>query len=126
MAQHCPINGVKISATDDPSKVVTVNAFEGKSGDHIEISYTNCKVSGNGSFGIVFQAKLVGGPEDGGEIAIKKVLQDKRFKVRVILPLLVTQSSSQIHFSSYSLESRASDHASRLPSKRRGSEGLLL
>jgi len=82
MAQHGPINGVKISAYDDPSKVVTVNAFDGKSGDHTEISYTNCKVAGNGSFGVVFQAKLVGGPEDGGEIAIKKVLQDKRFKNR--------------------------------------------
>lgn len=37
------------------------------------------KVIGNGSFGVVFQAKLC---ETGELVAIKKVLQDKRFKVR--------------------------------------------
>jgi hypothetical protein len=72
-----------ISATiDDPHKVVKVIASDGKSGDTREISYSNCKVIGNGSFGVVFQAKLVGGPKEGDDIAIKKVLQDKRFKVR--------------------------------------------
>ena len=44
-----------------------------------EVSYTDTKVIGNGSFGVVYQAKLC----DSGElVAIKKVLQDKRFKVR--------------------------------------------
>ena len=44
-----------------------------------EVSYTDTKVIGNGSFGVVYQAKLC----DSGELlAIKKVLQDKRFKVR--------------------------------------------
>jgi glycogen synthase kinase 3 beta len=38
-------------------------------------------VIGNGSFGVVFQAKLLGVPKDQEDIAIKKVLQDKRFKV---------------------------------------------
>lgn len=43
-----------------------------------EVSYTDTKVIGNGSFGVVYQAKLC----DSGElVAIKKVLQDKRFKV---------------------------------------------
>ncbi|ROT72489.1 glycogen synthase kinase 3 beta [Penaeus vannamei] len=37
------------------------------------------KVIGNGSFGVVFQAKLC---ETGELVAIKKVLQDKRFKNR--------------------------------------------
>lgn len=69
-------------AIDDPHKVVKVIASDGKSGDTKEISYSNCKVIGNGSFGVVFQAKLVGGPKEGDDIAIKKVLQDKRFKVR--------------------------------------------
>ena len=43
-----------------------------------EVSYTDTKVIGNGSFGVVYQAKLC----DTSElVAIKKVLQDKRFKV---------------------------------------------
>ena len=81
---HFPRNSVVITtAIDDPRKVVKVVASDGKSGDTRDISYTNCKVIGNGSFGVVFQAKLVSEP-DGEDIAIKKVLQDKRFKVRCI------------------------------------------
>ena len=82
---------------------MTVTAQAGKSGKEITISYTNTKVVGNGSFGVVFAAKTLREPldsfefsqahalsagknedgEDEGEqeIAIKKVLQDKRFKV---------------------------------------------
>jgi len=74
------ING-KISAMDDPHKIVRVVASDGKTGDQKELAYSDCKVIGNGSFGIVFQAKLVGG-EKSDDIAIKKVLQDKRFKNR--------------------------------------------
>lgn len=70
------------AAIDDPHKIVKVIASDGKTGDTREISYSNCKVIGNGSFGVVFQAKLVGEPNNGEDIAIKKVLQDKRFKVR--------------------------------------------
>lgn len=70
---------------------------DGKTGAQRELSYTNCKVVGNGSFGVVFSAKLVSGGDVAAvkvegqsglvsdqqqeEIAIKKVLQDKRFKV---------------------------------------------
>lgn len=36
------------------------------------------KVIGNGSFGVVFQATMA---ETGEVVAVKKVLQDKRFKV---------------------------------------------
>ncbi len=38
------------------------------------------KVIGNGSFGIVYQATLVSTNET---VAVKRVLQDKRFKVSV-------------------------------------------
>ncbi|KAI9240658.1 MAG: kinase-like domain-containing protein [Podila humilis] len=74
-----PINGIKISGESDPLKIIKVMANEGKSGEPHELAYTNCKVIGNGSFGVVFQAKLVSNGEDA---AIKKVLQDKRFKNR--------------------------------------------
>lgn len=70
-----------LPAVDEPHKIVKVIASDGKSGETKDISYTNCKVVGNGSFGVVFQAKLLDGGE-GEDIAIKKVLQDKRFKVR--------------------------------------------
>jgi glycogen synthase kinase 3 beta len=43
-----------------------------------KVALTNEKVVGNGSFGVVFQATLV---ETGETVAVKKVLQDKRFKV---------------------------------------------
>jgi len=43
------------------------------------ISYSAERIIGNGSFGVVFEAKVV---ETGEVVAIKKVLQDKRFKNR--------------------------------------------
>ncbi|VVC97466.1 unnamed protein product [Leptidea sinapis] len=62
----------------DGSKVTTVVATPGQGPDRPqEVSYADMKLIGNGSFGVVYQAKLC----DTGElIAIKKVLQDKRFK----------------------------------------------
>lgn len=44
-----------------------------------QISYSAERIIGNGSFGVVFQAAVV---ETGEIVAIKKVLQDKRFKNR--------------------------------------------
>nr|WPT08310.1 GIGK3 [Ganoderma lucidum] len=69
------------TAVDDPRKIVKVVASDGKSGDTRDLIYTNCKVIGNGSFGIVFQAKLLEDSNPVCDIAIKKVLQDKRFKI---------------------------------------------
>ncbi|XP_042295773.1 glycogen synthase kinase-3 alpha [Sceloporus undulatus] len=64
----------------DSSKVTTVVATPGQGPDRPqEVSYSDIKVIGNGSFGVVYQARLA----DSGElVAIKKVLQDKRFKNR--------------------------------------------
>jgi len=69
---------------DDPNKVIKVFANDGKTGEQREIGYSGCKVVGNGSFGVVFQARLVSGSATGEpeDVAIKKVLQDKRFKNR--------------------------------------------
>lgn len=59
-----------------------VTAFLGKDAyndEEIIIRYADTRLLGNGSFGVVYQAKLV----DTNEwVAIKKVLQDRRYKVR--------------------------------------------
>ncbi|KAF5405000.1 Glycogen synthase kinase 3 [Paragonimus heterotremus] len=63
----------------DANKVVTVSAYLGQGDKSKEISYCDTKVIGNGSFGVVYQARLC----DTNEIvAVKKVLQDRRFKNR--------------------------------------------
>ena len=49
--------------------------------ESVEISYTDVSVIGNGSFGVVYEARLITPVEC--KIAIKKVYQDKRFKVMV-------------------------------------------
>jgi len=83
----------------DPLKVIKVAAKDGRSGDDIQLHYSNYKVAGNGSFGVVYQAKLL---RTGDDVAIKKVLQDKRFKVSFLklphcyyflLPLVVCSHS---------------------------------
>ncbi|XP_068156215.1 putative glycogen synthase kinase-3 homolog [Drosophila tropicalis] len=62
------------------NKVTTVVATAGYGLDIMsEISYSDSKVIGNGSFGVVFQARLVPSNEF---VAIKKVHQDRRFKNR--------------------------------------------
>lgn len=80
----------------DGSKVTTVVATPGQGPDRPqEVSYADMKLIGNGSFGVVYQAKLC----DTGElIAIKKVLQDKRFKVSPVqlhLPSIFIYCSHQ-------------------------------
>ena len=59
------------------------------------ISYSAERIIGNGSFGVVFQASVV---ETGEIVAIKKVLQDKRFKNRElqIMRQLVKDGHSNI------------------------------
>ncbi|ORY99053.1 kinase-like domain-containing protein [Syncephalastrum racemosum] len=76
---HGPMSGLKITGDADPLKVIKVAAKDGKTGQDIQLQYSNHKVAGNGSFGVVYQAKLF---RTGEEVAIKKVLQDKRFKNR--------------------------------------------
>ncbi|XP_027012024.1 glycogen synthase kinase 3 beta, genome duplicate b isoform X1 [Tachysurus vachellii] len=78
--QPSAFGNMKVSRDKDGSKVTTVGATPGQGPDRPqEVSYTDTKVIGNGSFGVVYQAKLC----DTGElVAIKKVLQDKRFKNR--------------------------------------------
>ena len=64
----------------DGHKMTTVLATIGQPPDRQQdISYTDMRIIGNGSFGVVYQARLV---ETNDLVAIKKVLQDKRFKNR--------------------------------------------
>ncbi|KAL3902285.1 MAG: hypothetical protein SGARI_005918 [Bacillariaceae sp.] len=60
------------AAPPSPGGVETAGAQE-------NISYSAERIIGNGSFGVVFEAKVV---ETNEVVAIKKVLQDKRFKNR--------------------------------------------
>ncbi|XP_025202581.1 protein kinase shaggy isoform X1 [Melanaphis sacchari] len=74
-----PLGGIKVISKDG-SKVTTVVANPCQGPDRpLEVSYTDTMVIGNGSFGVVYQAKLC---DTGEMVAIKKVLQDKRFKNR--------------------------------------------
>ncbi|URD80751.1 hypothetical protein MUK42_03094 [Musa troglodytarum] len=57
--------------------VTTVNGRNGQPKQ--TVSYMAERIVGHGSFGIVFQAKCL---ETGETVAIKKVLQDKRYKNR--------------------------------------------
>uniref|UniRef100_A0A8C6XA85 Glycogen synthase kinase-3 beta n=1 Tax=Naja naja TaxID=35670 RepID=A0A8C6XA85_NAJNA len=70
--QPSAFGSMKVSRDKDGSKVTTVVATPGQGPDRPqEVSYTDTKVIGNGSFGVVYQAKLC----DSGElVAIKKVL----------------------------------------------------
>lgn len=75
-----------VAETDDLSniEVIREKVQDGVTGETKEMQYTQCKIVGNGSFGVVFQTKLAPNGEDA---AIKRVLQDKRFKVSMeIMP----------------------------------------
>jgi glycogen synthase kinase 3 beta len=71
-----PRNGVN---AHNIAEVIREKVQDGLTGDYKDLAYTQCKIVGNGSFGVVFQTKLSPSGEDA---AIKRVLQDKRFKVR--------------------------------------------
>ncbi|CAF9925516.1 MAG: Glycogen synthase kinase 1 [Gomphillus americanus] len=60
-------------------EVIREKVQDGRTGETKELQYTQCKIVGNGSFGVVFQTKL---SPNGEDAAIKRVLQDKRFKNR--------------------------------------------
>lgn len=51
----------------------------GDNDESMELRYHQQQIIGNGSFGLVFQARIV---PSGEEVAIKRVLQDRRFKNR--------------------------------------------
>lgn len=64
--------------SNDTGHIITTTATA-RDGRRHTLSYSTERVVGNGSFGVVFQATCL---ETGETVAIKKVLQDKRFKNR--------------------------------------------
>lgn len=79
------VSPLTVSFLSDAHVMLTVSAEvirekvqDGITGETRDLQYTQCKIVGNGSFGVVFQTKLSPSGEDA---AIKRVLQDKRFKV---------------------------------------------
>ncbi|KAL8207952.1 hypothetical protein R6Q57_007364 [Mikania cordata] len=92
------MNGMKISDDREmePALVdgngaetghIIVTTIGGRNGQQKQtISYMAERVVGHGSFGVVFQAKCL---ETGESVAIKKVLQDKRYKNRELQTMRV-------------------------------------
>ena len=89
------------------TEVVREKVQDGVTGETKEMQYTQCKIVGNGSFGVVFQTKL---SPTGEDAAIKRVLQDKRFKVRASL-LAVDPRFLSTRANAGLVESRVANHA---------------
>lgn len=70
------------------AEVIREKVQDGITGETRDLQYTQCKIVGNGSFGVVFQTKLSPSGEDA---AIKRVLQDKRFKVQYAVVFVMSK-----------------------------------
>jgi glycogen synthase kinase 3 beta len=92
---HKTTGGATLTASSAPIHDAATNAASTSPTAEGTISYSAERIIGNGSFGVVFQASVV---ETGEIVAIKKVLQDKRFKNRElqIMRLLVKDGHSNI------------------------------
>eukprot|EP00041_Stephanoeca_diplocostata_P005068 m.55864 g.55864 ORF g.55864 m.55864 type:complete len:392 (+) comp15551_c0_seq1:386-1561(+) len=96
------LTGQTITHGPNGEKITTVVASSG--GDNCatqEISYADTKIIGNGSFGVVFAVTLLATNE---KVAIKKVLQDRRFKNRElqIMRMLNHQNVVELKYFFYS------------------------
>ncbi|KAI9256971.1 hypothetical protein EDC94DRAFT_661301, partial [Helicostylum pulchrum] len=76
IAKFVSLTAIQVGDAFDSLRMIRVPAKDGNGRD-IQLQYSHQKVIGNGSFGVVYQVKLANDDEDA---AIKKVLQDKRFK----------------------------------------------
>ncbi|KAF2309553.1 hypothetical protein GH714_003799 [Hevea brasiliensis] len=80
MADDKGMSARVVDGNDPVTGHIISTTIGGKNGEPKQtISYMAERVVGTGSFGIVFQAKCL---ETGETVAIKKVLQDKRYKNR--------------------------------------------
>ncbi|KAK3723921.1 glycogen synthase kinase 3 [Vermiconidia calcicola] len=79
-------NATTIEARPERAVAVREKVQDSLTGETKEMQYTQCKIVGNGTFGVVFQTKLSPSGEDA---AIKRVLQDKLFRDDVYTELKV-------------------------------------
>ncbi|XP_044462434.1 shaggy-related protein kinase eta-like isoform X1 [Mangifera indica] len=80
MADDKEMSASVVDSNDPVTGHIISTTIGGKNGEPKQtISYMAERVVGTGSFGIVFQAKCL---ETGETVAIKKVLQDRRYKNR--------------------------------------------
>nr|KJB34905.1 hypothetical protein B456_006G089400 [Gossypium raimondii] len=80
MADDKEMSALVVDVNDPVTGHIISTTIGGKNGEPKQtISYMAERVVGTGSFGIVFQAKCL---ETGETVAIKKVLQDRRYKNR--------------------------------------------
>jgi hypothetical protein len=87
MRDNTWMSALKARVADlDPNRVISEHVFDGKTEEEVDIQYQCVKVVGNGSFGVVFQVKIIEPAQTPNrDAAIKRVLQDKRFKVTCAL-----------------------------------------
>jgi serine/threonine protein kinase len=99
------------------AEVIREKVQDGVTGETREIQYTQCKIVGNGSFGVVFQTKLSPSNEDA---AIKRVLQDKRFKNRELQIMRIVRHPNIVQLKAfyYSNGERVSGLTARTASRR--------
>eukprot|EP00053_Salpingoeca_punica_P014614 m.133093 g.133093 ORF g.133093 m.133093 type:complete len:386 (+) comp16503_c0_seq2:650-1807(+) len=79
------VAGMTIATNSRGEKIITVAAKTTMDGPNVEVSYKDARVLGNGSFGVVTLINLMPSEEPA---AIKKVLQDRRFKNRELGTML--------------------------------------
>lgn len=75
----CALSRLTSLLSSSPPCVQAKTSSSSSSGAKKSLSYAAERVIGNGSFGVVYQASVI---DSGETVAIKKVLQDRRFKNR--------------------------------------------
>ncbi|KAH7128844.1 kinase-like domain-containing protein [Dactylonectria macrodidyma] len=79
-------------------EVILVKVQDGITGETKDLQYTQSKIIGNGSFGVIYHAKLSPSGEDA---AIKRVLQDKRFKNRELEIMRILQHPNVVKLKAF-------------------------
>nr|CAD1835470.1 unnamed protein product [Ananas comosus var. bracteatus] len=93
------IEGTMVNGNGAEAGQIIATTIGGRNGQPKQtISYMAERVVGTGSFGVVFQAKCV---ESGETVAIKKVLQDKRYKNRELQIMQLLNHPNVVHLKHY-------------------------